>query len=448
MKRPILFFLIFFIGNSVFAQIKKPDIDDFYIDYAVPDVSALGMLDIKNDEIVRPGNMKEFAAALSNFVDRDGSLKPALALEWSFMRTFNKNAKVKWDSPLQWRNLALSLATTEQDSLGLRLGAGFKFSPIDRSDPLGDPAFYRKIATLASAYYNRDDEQKREDFDFTIPSRLGLPPNPQMTPEQRNVLKIFIEVLDTQEEHLKELRKQIDKGEIDELDKFLNEALSKRLKEDNVDKLVRQNVRLDIVSSYVEIVLDTYSDNYLSFEDYIHETIVKQKAIYKKQHWNAFAFEVSAGWVGHSLTSSYDNIKGEKFSFFAGTSIPTVDNNDKKRKGQAIVQLKYNVNVAGDSIDYSGFSAGLRHLYGTSDNRLSVELLYSNSDTRLLETQENVPVSYLRYTLGAEFKIMDGSWIELAFGGQKFYEGENEKNKIISEFGFKHAIRSKPRYEK
>jgi hypothetical protein len=448
MKRSILFFAICLTGNLALAQNEKPDIDDFYIDYAVPDVSALGMLDIKNDEIVRPGNMKEFAAALSNFVDRDGSLKPALALEWSFIRTFNKNARVKWDSPLQWRNLALSLATTEQDSLGLRLGAGLKFSPLDRSDPLGDQAFYRKIATLASAYYNRDDEQKREAFDFTLPSRLAFPPNPQMTPEQRNVMKIFIDVLDTREDFLKELRKKIDKGEIDELDSFLNDTLSKRLTDDHVDKLVRENVRLEIVSSYVEIVLDTYSENYLSFEDYIHQTIVKQKAIYKKQHWNAWAVGISAGWVGHSLTSSYDNIKGEKFSFFAGTSFPTFDNNDKKRKGQAIVQLKYNINVAGDSIDYSGFSAGLRHLYGTSDNRLSVELFYSDSGTRLLQTQEDVPVSYFRYTLGAEFKVMDGSWIELAFGGQKFYEGENGKNKIISEFGFKHAIRSKPRYEK
>jgi hypothetical protein len=449
MRKFLIVAMVVFTAEQLFSQQRDTtNIDDFYIDFSVPDLSALSLLGIKNDEIVRPGNMKEFAAALANFVDSDGSLKSALALEWSFMRTFKKNSPINWNKPFQGRNIALTLATTEQDSLGTRIGFGVKFSPIDKSDPFANPDFYKKIASLSNAFYSRESVKKREGFDFLVPKILNFPDNPNMTTLQRTVYKVVIDVLDTREKAMTDIRKKIDQGTITNLDSTFHANMQKAFEDNNIPSTaISPEQRSEIIATYVALIQETYADEFIEYKEFITKIIKKQKEEFKKKHWNALAWQTSVGWVAHSLSSTYNDLTSERFSAFTGVSIPTRNDDKKKLKGQLIAQLKYSLDVSGDSIDFNEFSAGIKHLYGNSDNRLSVEVLYSSAETELLEIKQIQPVKYLRYMLGVELKLFDGTWLELAFGGQKFFEGQNEKNTILSDFGFKHAIRNKRRYD-
>jgi hypothetical protein len=56
-------------------------------------------------------------------------------------------------------------------------------------------------------------------------------------------------------------------------------------------------------------------------------------------------------------------------------------------------------------------------LFGNSDNRLSLELLYSYAQTEALETSMSLPVRYLRYLAGLELKLTDGTRLQLEMGG-------------------------------
>ena len=441
----IHFLLIICLPVFGFGQGQKDSltIDDYYIDFAVPDLSSLGMLGVENDEIVRPGNLKEFAAALSNFLDTDGSVRPALAMEWSFMRTFTKKNPVKWNKSFQPRNLALSVATTQQDSLGLRLGIGLKWVPIDRSDPLGDKDFYRKISVLVRSYFANEHYKKLNDFNSRALGVLGMTDRNTMGEDDLRLLAAIISVLFASNDSIDAYRDQVEKGVIKDIDSTLNARLIEAV--DSEDLTLDPDTRELLVSYYVEIILDNYSDTYKSFGDYINAILLKQKETYKKDNWNAFAWEVSAGWVGHSQTTTYDDFNTEKFAFFTGVSLPTI--NGPNLKGQLIGQVKLDLDLSNDSLDYNRFSIGAKHLLGNSDNRFSTEILYSNAETTFVETDQMLPVRYLRYTVGAELKLTDGSWLELAFGGQKFFEGESESNAILANFGFKHAIRTKRRYD-
>lgn len=462
MKKLLLFFSVLFLIYSVNAQDENEEkdtitIDDYYIDFAVPDLSALGMLGIENDEIVRPGNLKKFAAGIANFVDTDGSLKQALALEWNFMNTYNKKDPINFDNAWQPRNLSLSLATSEEDSLGLRLGFGLKWVPLDKGDPMGDKEFYNKISTLAKSYYAHQSFKDSFEFDEMIMDILDYTNSQEMSTQQKLLLQNILNVFSSSSKSLANYRKIVSNGVVTNLDSLfdakIDSALQNGITKDHfdqtlIDKDFTQEERKVIIAKYVVLVLATNSEAFQSFDNYIGKVISEAKEDYRKRNWNAEALMVATGVVGHSTTSTYNDLTSEKFSIFASYSMPTVGGDTKKKvKGQLIAQIKYEADLSGDSIDYNHFSIGAKHLYGNSNNRLSTELLYSKADTKLLETDVTTPLNYLRYTLGAELKISDGTWLELAFGGQKFFEGEAEENAILTNFGFKHALRNKRRYE-
>ncbi|WP_424962410.1 hypothetical protein [Ekhidna sp.] len=465
MKKLLLSLSIFTVLFRLYAQEDQEKdtitIEDYYIDFAVPDLSALGMLGIENDEIVRPGNLKKFAAGIANFVDTDGSLKQALALEWNFMNTYNKKNPINFDKVWQPRNLALSLATSEEDSLGLRLGFGLKWVPLDKGDPMGDSKFYYKISTAAKSYYGLESFKKEFDFPQHVETVLDFG---DRSNGDREIMLLAAVISAFDISKLDSLRKDFEESKVTNMDSLVTKRL-----EDSINELISQtsgnpiSTRVDnafvdanlnskkkrqLISKYVELILSSNKESYQDFESYIATIISKEKEKYRERNWNAEALMVATGVVGHSTTSTYNDLTGEKFSIFASYAMPTLGGMTKQKlKGQMIVQFKYETDFTGDSIDFNHISLGFKHLFGNSDNRLSTEALFSSADTELLENNETSTETYLRYTIGAELKISDGTWLEIAFGGQKFFEGEAEENAILTNFGFKHALRNKRRYD-
>ena len=68
-------------------------IDDYYVDFSVPDITAFSILDVNPNDVVRPGNVKEFAAGVVNYVSENGNLKPGLAIELAPYRLLARSKK-------------------------------------------------------------------------------------------------------------------------------------------------------------------------------------------------------------------------------------------------------------------------------------------------------------------------------------------------------------------
>jgi len=444
MKKVLLIAAMLVCMYPLFAQNPTDTltIDDFYVDYSIPDLTALGLLGIQNDEIVRPGNMKEFALAISNFVDTDGSLKPALAMEWSFMRTLSKG-QMNWNRAFQPRNLAISMATTNQDSLGTRMGIGLKWVPFDKSEPIADESFMNLMAQLGQAYFQTDAVQDEDNYNDELLAIFNWN-NQGMTTDERQVYFIMLETLSYQT--LDANCKAMKKGVLTVTDTTFLNTIEEKLERANLSNIITPDQLNEAVKLYKDYLLNYCANGRQSFESYISAILQREKERYKKEHWNAFAWEVSAGWVGHSVSANYDDFEIERLSVFTGVSLPFLSKNKGKYKGQLIGQLKYDVNSSSDTLALDGYSAGMRALYGNSDNRISLDLFYADQDAELISLMETRTTTYLRYTIGTELKLTDGSWLEIAFGGQKFYEGESEANRVLANFGLKHTIRPKKRF--
>ncbi len=74
--------VLYLVPIAVSAQNRDDiSIDDYYVDYSVPDITAFSILGVNTNDVVRPGNVKEFAAGVVNYISENGNLKPGLAIE-------------------------------------------------------------------------------------------------------------------------------------------------------------------------------------------------------------------------------------------------------------------------------------------------------------------------------------------------------------------------------
>lgn len=442
-KLTVLIIAMQFIVVSTYGQKDTLTIDDYYIDFSVPDLSALGMLGVENDEIVRPGNLKEFAAGIANFVDTDGSIKPAYAIEWSFLKTFSQSKEYKWNKRFLARNLALTAGSSNQDSLGTRLAVGFKWVPFDMAEPIGDDGYYNLIGAYASGYqpqreviYSEIYERISDVFNYDIqnnPTEIAL-----------NKVTIVSGILKNEPKVYKE---QILNGDINDLQKFILDSITVSFEKENYELTKKEISGIKkVIVDYCSFVLSQLHPDFEDFKSFIKPSLAKIKEDYKKEHWNAFSLQLSGGWIANSPENNYNQMDTEKFSFFIGASGPTFNKSYAKIKGQWLFQAKFEDNFSNNSFLEQGFSFGGRHLLGNSDNRWSVDLLYSNTSFSNQESQEIEDMVYFRYTTGFEIKLSDGTWLELVFGGQKMLKGDKD-DAILTSFGFKHALQSKRRHE-
>jgi len=127
--------------------------DDYYIDFAIPDLGAFTLLNSKPENITTPGNTKELAASLLNVVSGGTHISPGLAIDWAPVRTFWKSTTPQdYKNSHLWRNLQITLGTIS-DSIGTKVGAGVKWTFVDNSDPLLDEQYEAKLLNLrASAF--------------------------------------------------------------------------------------------------------------------------------------------------------------------------------------------------------------------------------------------------------------------------------------------------------
>ncbi len=446
--------------NGLMAQPDTIELRDFYMDFSTPGISAFSILDIEPSAISRPGNLKEFALGVTNFVNTKGDLRAGLAMEWAPFYTFNRKTG-NWQNKsnnrdkFEWKNITLSFATTN-DSTNVKLASALRFSPIDRTNPLNDKVWMDSISEYFYSLVkqreiqNRSFDLARKDF---VKKVLDAYLKYKIPIEFIESLSHPIDVYDSY--RMKRLKLKLDTlGTLYDRKSIANEVLLelKELFSDNgfEDIYVQNEIELmGLCKEYTDFFYQYHSS--VSFSATFNQHILKMKEEYKKANWNKWALQLSAGGLFNSEKATLSDLNGQHYELAFTTGFPLIGKNWFKgtsfntfmrAHSQLILQVKNQQYFTKDSLHNNGLFFGGRILLGNYDKRFSFEMAYiqqSNTTTDLNQ-------SGFRYSVGTEIKIMDNYWLELAIGGQNF-EDKSGVN-ILPRFAFRHAFGNENRYFK
>lgn len=454
MKKTILLTFVF-ITNLILCQedIKSDtsvsSIDNYYIDFSIPKVTAFSLLNIEPSNILKPGTVKELVLGLGGYFDSKGNYKSGLAMEWAPLMTFNK-AKTNWEDMFQWKNLLFSMATNE-DSLGGNLSMAFRWSPIDLTNPLQNQKGKSEINSIISKYRTKNSDQL--DTSFTLFNKfyndwvLHFPTNLDTLNSMGT--KINITYTSTRDKIIDSLKLMEYKTctaciSIKYKQLFTNEIKSKLpnlvLNADTL--LLLSNLAANLVIAYIE-------DGIEVSKRYTNE-IIKFKSDFKKENWNKMAFEIGGGQILSSSNSNLRDLSANYNTFYLSFAMPLSRKLNPENKfenfwrnnSQIMFQLKNQMYYTPDSTQNNSLFIGTRFLAGKYNWNFSVECSYNYQTSAVT----NLNQSYLQYALGGEYQVGEGNWIALALGGATVLNNTGRVDlELLPRISFRHAFQKESR---
>ena len=437
--------VLFLVHWTMNAQNRDGiSIDDYYVDFSVPDITAFSILDVNPNDVVRPGNVKEFAAGVVNYVSENGNLKPGLAIELAPYRLLARSKKrvaTTWQRNKSLKNLQLSVATAQGDSTNLLVAWGVNWTPIDKTDPVGDKGlqnyFANYLSTLGQGDFSKSLPEQRKEHLSTVRDSLDFLNGNQKI----SVLELFSTRYD------------------ERLARYGEDSVSyvAAMRDTVLSRLAKLAVQTD--SDQNETILTLISENAAltfrafraeaDFKERFTEEVKKLKQNFLEENWNRLVVQFKAGAKYSAAEGTANDLSILNYRIFGGLAgrVPgfgTGDAAESKfaKNSQVVCQANYTSYRDGvSSLDWE-FSTGGRLLYGKADKRFSGEFQYSKASMKG-ETSETL--EYIQYTVGGEIKVSDGLWFELAVGGQKFLQGD-DATKLVPEFGIKYAVQKKSRF--
>lgn len=443
-----------FFVHSQNAQIKKDslEVSDLYMDFAPPNVAASSLLNIEPTSITKPGSVKEFFVGLGSFVDLQGNVKPNLSLEWAPLKTFSKKCS-SWDSKCNGFNLksfAFSLASVS-DSSNARIAGAFKWTLIDRTNPLLVGMGRDKIEKLSEelqflSYIQREKNQVLiNDLNIAL-NNLNFP-----KVADRVLFENAIDVKNSA--YGKILATTLDASGKDSTTKY--EMVIEQLR-DSVDNAFPLGIP-GVTSKQLEELYEKSAavfwvkNNLRQMMKTDFEKDLKAfKAEFKRENWNKWTFEIGFGGILNSVDATIQEMRHHYQTVYVSTAFCPFGtaNWDKgfglylKKHSQVIALVKYTNYTTQDSINNNECFAGTRFLIGDYNKRFSAEVALINIRNQVTGLNQ----SGARYSIGAEFRLSDGNWLEFAFGGESF-NGTNRVN-LLPRLAFRHAFNSENRFFK
>lgn len=431
MKTKIFFLSLVFLSLPIliYSQDNKKEttLENLYIDLSVPDLSAFTLLNIQPTNTVKPGNIKELSAALFNIYNISGKISPGIAVEWSPYLTFNKNKilRVSKNDIITnldkfWRRLSFTLGSVE-DSTSSKLSYGGKWVIIDKSDYLDNKDFIRKIIGFQEQILNLNPVSADKKEAFTTNYTKYIHDARGRNAESSNIISELNKIFDTPG-----LDKQEEWNKLNPTESGLREKINKinGLSNDNKQKLY------GFANEYLAMV-NAVKSNKIPVIEQLEEYIDN----YKKNNWNSNALQIGVGQIFNSPDKSWKGIK----SNYAGSYL----NGALKMGnwGQGLLQITYNKYSADSAKPENSYSIGTRLLLGSYSFRFSLDYSFFQSKLNVTEAIEK----NTKLALGIEFKVADGTWLELAVGNS----GENlDLAKVFSLANFKYAFNKEQRFIK
>ncbi len=406
-KYSVMSYCLFGFITICCGQNDPKDLDVLYHDFSIPDLTAFTLLDVNPNNVSRPANSKEFQGGIIDIASGGKNISPGIALEWAPFITFDNRFIKKDSSFLTYRdlehykksayrrNFQLSLASI-QDSTGSKIAGGLSFIVFDKSDPSIDLAYCNSLFELAKIAEGTVKLNHIKDNFLQIQDGLLQ----KLNINAANNLNLYLAIT-------QKLEGFTNNNPVPSQDELENELLP----------IVSANTVQDknkIIKSLVEFYISSLTDfRKLSGDNAkkAADLITKTKEEYKKAHWNASIMKVGIGTIANSPENKWTSLQNEKFSSFISYA------QQIKRWGQLVVMSQYSFNYSDSAEDKSQLLIGARILAGTNKIHGSLEGVYkSNKFRKVSNAEKKEDEKNLRATLGFEFNLNDGLWLELAAG--------------------------------
>lgn len=394
-------------------------LDDFYSDFAVPDLAALTLLGAASDDVSRPVTPRELAAEFLNGAGSGTQVQPGMAVEWAPFLTFLDKPAPTLDEYREhkWlRGFSVSMGTL-RDSSAARMAWGFKWVLVDRGDPLlNDPLRIRLEALLG-----KDSGRAAAKNAFLA--------------SKRDVLR-------------KALGAEAYKRWILEPDADYQFPAIDTLPETCLDgDFVRQHLLRILVergaalgdSDSVAVAGLAAQYNYLCNAENLKSGRMErelEEAIeaYQDSTWNSTAIQVGGGMVWRADDFKWSGLEGEKGSLFLSCALRAGS------WGQFILQPQATLRT--DSSAHHGlYSLGGRFLSGKGGFRWSIEGVTAYDEGK----PKDEDYTY-KATSGVELKINKTTWMEVAVGSEGPV-GHLSRSNLISAANLKFGFGKEPRFK-
>lgn len=379
-------------------------VDDLYIDFAIPDISASNMLSIEKDKVLQPGQLKELAIALTPLIEGQGG---ELAIEWNpylawakKKRTIitSKNGKQidQYNKNYFWKSFQLT-GGYQSDSTSLRMAAGLKFTPINKGDILANSSFHRSLA------YRMRSALSSDVFDSLLFEKLDSLNLPEDCEDAIIDLMHPIKVSEIPDQMLDSA--------------YVYKKILKIVKECSTTLDDQQSKILMELAKMAAEEFDVRKRDLVGLETWLE----KKKETFERTKWNAESWQVAAGTVWESRTKRLNDLPVKGFTIFTGYSNKFIDST---YQWTGHIQYKYfNENdidaETADQTDMIKNSLFLGFMIKKIlFNDLDKRLIFQSSYTKKSFYQELEDESNFRFTLGTEFKLAEKFWLEAAVGLQ------------------------------
>lgn len=414
-------------GNST----PKASTDDLYVDFAVPDVPALGLFGLNPQKVARPGNLKEFSLDLLPIAGTGNQIGSGVAFSWAPVYTFAHSVDAYRDPVL--RRLSFSAATVKDSKTStINLGAGARIVLQDGSDPVMSKAFEAAVNKVLAS--GDDAVNGRGAFFNNYVEPILRSVAARVTPDRSKQDKIENDLIDT--------------WRIDQPPTPLTSAKQLQVFQDAVEKSAKAqgvtNLPPDLIDDSVKALADRYVaaatvvTSKADVAQQMKTALGKLRKEFQQKNWNATVVALDVGGLLASASGGWGDLKAEQFGSSLSAAMPL---GPVGGPAQLVVQLQGRKGLGTAPKEDSFYSVGGRALVGNATKRLSLEGQWSKA--RSTDATANGVTK--RFTIGTEFRITDGFWVEIALGGEQT-PSTAAGTSIISLADLKYAFKSSPRF--
>jgi hypothetical protein len=416
------------------AQAEKATLDSLYVDFSVPDLPAVAALGLNPTKVNKPGTLKELSVAAFPIVGGDSSIGPGVAIAWAPVYSFAKSLD-DYRKPVL-RRLAFSLVTAKDGTTSaVNAGGGFRLVLFDHADPAVTPQ-----PSLPC------DKRSSDDYECGVIKILESEDGPTrrsrvfQSQEAEPVVRQIAELMTNDSTVVAQLEAalltpwDLRKGPTPFTAAGQRAAFNRTLEAAAKD----QKLPVPTIDQALSAKLDALSASFISqavvAASTINAKLIAIGKVFRESHWNAASANFDVGIVARSESGNWSDLHGRTVGELLSIGFPFGNT------AQLVLQAQGRQRTGTAPTEKSYYGGGAQLLVGTSTKRFSIEGLGGNADS----TDDSKKGSSYRFTVGTEFRVASGFWLEVAFGGEHLPGSTNSH--LLSLANFKYAFKNEPRF--
>jgi hypothetical protein len=415
------------LSIPITGNAQTRNIDNLYVDLAVPDLPAMALLDLNPSKVNHPGTLKELSTSVFPIAGSTSVIGPGVAMAWAPVYTFAKSVDSYRRSPL--RHLAFSVVTAKDGSGdAVNTGTGVRFMLFDRGDSVMSKDYENAIFGILESMDAPTPATQKFMMNKAAPVVVAVAA--LMTNDPMTQGKITADLLGQWDLRAGPPSPFTPVAKIQTFEMAVMKVAKKY-------KVAAPTLPNDLRMQLTNLAMDFMEEatKAVSAGPAMKTRIAQLDKQFRDDHWNAASAIVDFGVAGNSASGRWADIQGRAWGGLVSVALPG------GRHSQIVLQLQGRDKRGTESKERSYVGSGARWLVGTSTRRLSIEGFTSKTDS----TDVTKNGTAKRFTVGTEFRISEGFWLEAAFGSERT-PSETSTWRMLSFANFKYAFRAGPRF--